>query len=150
MKNFLIGIIFILSTSILPCSGLNSQTKTTVTSIESNTPPLSDRYSMRLDFMTESQVDEIIQLRKSTLHDLCQKTMGCEKRVDVVLAEGDKIQLFEDARIASVELIKIESGKKMTIAKSVTTKKESYIVVPQKITRENIESYMLLILQAGS
>ena len=150
MKKLLIGLIFILTTSIIPSSGLNSQTQ----SIDINGPHYdvkttntSDRYSMRLDFMTESQIDAVIQSGVIGLDELCSYTMGCKSRKDIVLNEGDKIQLFKDDRIKSVELIKIESGKKTTIASATNTVAQSFILVPQTISRENIDSYMLLILK---
>ena len=149
MLKLLFGISFFLISSILPFTGIISQGQSSFESSEtldvsSDIP--ADPYSMRLDFMTESQVDDIILQKMITLDDLCDKTMGCRSRTDIVLAIGDKIRLFNDDRISSVELIRKEAGKKYTIANSTTTKKESYIIVPNEITRENIENYMLLIL----
>ena len=138
-----------MTTCILPYSGLSSQIQSGISPssvLDIEVFETADPYSMRLDFMTESQVDDIIELRKITLDDLCDKTMGCKSRTSIVLSVGDKIQLFNDDRISKVELIQIKSGKKFIIASSVTTKKESYIVVTQEITRDNIENFMLQII----
>ena len=105
------------------------------------------QYSMRIDFMTESQKDDIIQSGTVKLTDLCAYTMGCQSRKDIVLDVGDKIQLFKDKRIKHIELIRIDDNKKTTIGTSVTTSKESYITVNQRISRANLDNFMLFILK---
>jgi|GEM_PF-4679962 len=73
--------------------------------------------------------------------------MGCQSRKDVVLAKGDKIQLFVDSRVKSVELIELnQENKKTSIGKSNNSKKGNYILVPKEITRDNIENFMLLFV----
>lgn len=98
---------------------------------------------MRLDHTTESQIDDIIIAGTNRLVRLCSYTMGCDSRKDIVFNKGDRIQLFKDSRIKSVELTKMELGKIKSIAVYEINSKESYIIVPQQINRENIDSYSL-------
>jgi len=107
---------------------------------------VTNSYSMRLDFMTESQIDEVILSGMVSLSDLCDRTMGCQSRKDVVLAEGDRIQLFVDARLKNVELIELDQNKKTSIAQLIKVNQENYILVPKKIKRDNIENFMLLFV----
>lgn len=148
MKKRFAGFNLILLTALLFSSDmLYGQTNIAISDFKINTEvtQVTKPYSMRLDFMTESKMDEIIQSSTVSLDDLCGYTMGCKSRKDIILNKGDRIQLFTDPRIENVQLIKIESDKKTSIATSVTNNKESYIVVTQKITRENIASYMLFV-----
>lgn len=160
MKERFVSLSFVILTSLLLTTSLvNGQTNTVATAdylvspeakIKANNNPNPKNfkpYWMRLDFMTESIKDEIIQSGSVGLDDICDYTMGCQNRKDIILNKGDKIQLFTDSRIKEVELIYKNSGKKAVIATSVTNSKESYILVTQQITRENIDSYMLLILK---
>lgn len=138
----------LLTTVLLSTSMMNSQINAVVLShskICTVETQASKSYTMRLDFLTESQINDIIQSRIVGLDKLCANTMGCQKRKEIVLQKEARIQLFTDTRIKSVELIKMESGKKTSIAISESSTTENYITVPQQITRENIDSFMLLI-----
>lgn len=138
-----------LAAIVLTTGTTNSQINTSVSgsSICIKVAEINDSYTMRLDFMTESQVDDIIQSGIVSLDQLCDFTMGCKSRKEVILNANDRIQLFSDSRVKSVELVKMEDGKKTTIAVSTSNSKESYIQVPQEIRRVNLDNYLLLIVK---
>ena len=91
-------------------------------------------YTIRLDFITESQIDDIIRSGALGLDKLCPYSMGCLQRKDIILKKEGRIQLFTDTRIKNIELIKVESSKKTSIAVSVSNTVESYITATQQIT----------------
>ena len=149
MKKRFAGLSFILLTTVLISTGMiHSQTNSPRISenlLELEVNKVYKPYSMRLDFMTESMIDDILESGTVGLEQLCAYTMGCQSRKDVVLNNEDRIQLFIDARVKSVELIKLDSDQETSIAFSITNSKESFITVPQQITRDNIELFRLRI-----
>lgn len=141
MKNRILNFILLFSFIILPSIVVSAQYQLVGEQNASQTINYVKNLTVRLDLITESQVDEILNRKRNSLYDLCQLTMTYKKRGDIILTKGDKIKVFVNEDLNSVELVKIDNGTFTVIQQ---TDKSNLITIDHEITLADRDKYYLV------
>lgn len=104
------------------------------------------KYTLRLDLITESQIDDLIAASEIPLLDACEKVMGFTIDHDgTVLREGDRIRLFKDERIENIQLINKSGRSRKVISEWINTQDTQYLHIPLVIDAVDHRQYFLVI-----